>query len=191
MNEILASPYLILFARLCLGGVLLVAGVGKLIEHNPAAVIAEVNFLPLPLARVAARLLPYVEVSIGGLLVVGLLTPFAAAVAAAMFAVFSVVVGSKVLRGKRENCHCFGSFSADTLNWAAFGRNLLLLVFALLLAFSTVGYIALDYIVLGRKGSYPSATDGIIVFIMAALAVALIVFGGRALGYIKQTLQAA
>lgn len=191
MSEILASPYLILFARLCLGGVLLVAGVGKLIEHNPAAVIAEVNFLPLPLARVAARLLPYVEVSIGSLLVVGLLTPLAAVVAVAMFAVFSVVVGSKVLRGKRENCHCFGSFSADTLNWAAFGRNLLLLVFALLLVFSTVGYIALDYFVLGRKGNYPAAADGIIVFIMAALAVALIVFGGRVLGYIKQTLQAA
>lgn len=190
MNEILASPYLILFARWCLGGVLLVAGAGKLIENNPAAVIAEVNFLPLPLAKLAARLLPYVEVSIGTLLVLGLLTPIAAVVAAVMFAVFSMVVGGKVLRGKRENCHCFGSFSADTLNWAALVRNVLLLAFALLLVFSTVGYLALDYFVLGRSGIYPSLGDGIIVFILAGLSVAIIVFGGRVLGYIRQTLQA-
>lgn len=190
MNEILGSPYLILFARWCLGGVLLVAGVGKLIENNPAMVIAEVNFLPLPLARVAARLLPYVEVSIGTLLILGLFTPAAALVATVMFAVFSVVIGGKVLRGKRENCHCFGSFSADTLNWAAFVRNLLLFTFALLLVFSAVGYMALDYFVLGRKGSYPSIGDGIIVFILAGLSVAVIVFGGRVLGYIRQTLQA-
>lgn len=189
MNEILASPYLVLFARLCLGGVLLVAGIGKLIENNPAAVIAEVNFLPLPLARVAARLLPYVEVIVGGLLVLGLLTPFAALVATVMFAVFSVVIGNKVRRGKKENCHCFGSFSADTLNWAAFARNLLLFAFALLLVFSTVGWLALDYFTLGRTGSYPTVAEGIIVLLLAGLSVAVIVFGGRVLGYIKQTLQ--
>ncbi len=191
MTEILNSPYLVLFARLCLGGVLLVAGVGKLIENNPALVIAEVNFLPLPLARIAARWLPYVEISIGGLLVLGLLTPLAAAAASVMFAVFTIVVGGKLLRGKRENCHCFGSFSADTLNWAAFGRNLLLLLFALLLTFSAVGYLALDYFVLGRSSAYPAAIDGLAVALLAGLAVAVIVFGGRVLGYIRQTLQAA
>lgn len=181
---------MVLFARLLLAGVLLIAGVGKLRENNPGLVMAEVNFLPLPLARVAARLLPYIEIATGGLLLLGLLTNVAGLVAAAMFVVFSAVLAGKLLRGKTENCHCFGSFSAGTLTWGALLRNLLLLTAALLLTFTTSAWLALDYFVLGRQGSYPSAVDGLAVLLIAGIAVFVVVFGGRVLGYIRQTLQA-
>jgi len=189
--EVVNSPYLVLFARLLLAGVLLVAGVGKLRENNPGLLLAEVSFLPLPLARLAARLLPFVELAIGGLLLLGLLTNIAGLAAAAMFLLFSIVLARKLLLGKTENCHCFGSFSAGTLTWGALLRNLLLLTTALLLTFTGSAWLALDYLVVaGRQGVYPPALDGLPVLLLAGITVVGIVFGGRVLGYIRQTLQA-
>lgn len=190
MAEVVNSPYLVLFARLLLAGVLLVAGVGKLRENNPGLLLAEVSFLPLPLARLAARLLPFVELAIGGLLLLGLLTNIAGLAAAAMFLLFSIVLARKLLLGKTENCHCFGSFSAGTLTWGALLRNLLLLTTALLLTFTGSAWLALDYLMAGRQGVYPPALDGLPVLLLAGITVVGIVFGGRVLGYIRQTLQA-
>jgi len=73
MFDVLSSPYLILFARLCLGGVLIVSGIGKVLDarNSPEALVAQVPFLPPFLARFGARALPWIEILVGALLLVG------------------------------------------------------------------------------------------------------------------------
>src|SRR5690242_11098663 len=101
MDTILASPYLILFARLTLGGVFMLSAATKLLDRAEAAAAFEGRaWLPPVLARAGARLLPWAEALVGVLLVLGWEIPWAALGAALLLVVFTAVVLGD-LRGGR------------------------------------------------------------------------------------------
>src|SRR5438105_13784774 len=106
MWSFLLSPYLLLFARLCVGGVFLASGTGKLLDREgTAASMTRYPFLPAGFGRLVANVLPPVELLVGFLLVLGLFTRFAALAAAALFVVFTVMVIYDLTRGKDQSCH--------------------------------------------------------------------------------------
>ena len=107
-------PWLGLAARLVVGGVWLYAGAIKL--PDPAQSVAAVRAYqaaPVRLVAPVGQLLPVVEVVIGAMLVLGLLTRGAAVVSAVLLVVFIVGIVSVWVRGIEIDCGCFGGGGYD------------------------------------------------------------------------------
>ncbi len=113
----------ILFARLLLAAVFVVAGIAKLADREgsrravadfgvPAALAAPLGIL-LPLAElaVAAALIPTATAFWGGVGALALLLLFVAGIAA------------NLARGHKPDCHCFGQLHSAPAGWATLARN--------------------------------------------------------------------
>ncbi len=98
-----------LIARLVLGAVLLAAGGLKVADPNEAiAAVSAYQLMPSGVATILGYGLPFFEILIGLLLVVGLATRAAAATSAVLMVVFILAVGSAWARGLSIDCGCFG-----------------------------------------------------------------------------------
>jgi len=107
-------PWLGLAARLVVGGVWVYAGAIKL--PDPAQSVAAVRayqVLPADLVAPVGQLLPVLEVVIGALLILGLLTRGAAVASAVLLAVFIAGIISVWVRGIEIDCGCFGGGGYD------------------------------------------------------------------------------
>jgi uncharacterized membrane protein YphA (DoxX/SURF4 family) len=127
---LLLHPAAAVAARVILGGVFAVSGTVKLIEpvENFMAAIHAYDLLPVWMERPLAGMLPWVEMVSGLLLMLGLLTRASLAVVALQLAVFTVALGSTLLRGiSLEDCGCFGALGFKESNTVAFVRNIVLL----------------------------------------------------------------
>ena len=105
-----------LYARAAVGGVLLYAGFMKAAGPSAefAAAIAAYKILPAALVTPFSIAIPYLEMWIGLFVLTGFYSRYASLAAAALFAVFMIVLGSALLRGiDLASCGCFG---ADTLS---------------------------------------------------------------------------
>ncbi|MEO7442054.1 MAG: MauE/DoxX family redox-associated membrane protein [Acidimicrobiales bacterium] len=116
-------------ARMAVGVVLLVAGAAKLGQpawRATAATFGAPGWL--------APVLPWVELSLGAALLVGLGRPWTAWGALALLAVFTVIVAQRLRRGDRVPCGCFGEASPAPVGLQTLARNLLLCLLALVAA---------------------------------------------------------
>ena len=106
------NRYLSFVFRIALGVILIVSGASKLSEG--AVFIDEVedaNVLPHALARFYGTALPYVEIVIGALLILGLFSRFAAGIGG--LAALSFIIGNstRLYRGFYGECGCFGNIA--------------------------------------------------------------------------------
>ncbi|HYN30508.1 MAG TPA: MauE/DoxX family redox-associated membrane protein [Dermatophilaceae bacterium] len=98
-----------LLARLVLGGALLVAGllkVGKPLTAERA--VQAYELFPYELAGLIGRSLPFVEIVLGVLLVLGLFTRVTALVSTLLMVAFIAGIASAWARGLTIDCGCFG-----------------------------------------------------------------------------------
>jgi len=106
------SDVLCLVARILVGGVLIYAGFMKAVGPSAefAAAIAAYKILPPAFVSPLALGLPYVEMWIGLFVLTGFYARKAAVLAAALFIVFLIALGSARIRGiDLASCGCFGS----------------------------------------------------------------------------------
>ncbi|WP_299445448.1 MauE/DoxX family redox-associated membrane protein [uncultured Phycicoccus sp.] len=98
-----------LLARLFLGTVLIVAGAVK-VGHplTSQRAVQAYEIMPMTLAGYVGLALPFVEVVLGVLLVVGLLTRPVAAVSTLLMVAFVVGIAQAWARGLTIDCGCFG-----------------------------------------------------------------------------------
>lgn len=199
MTEFLASPYFVLFARLCVGGVFLVSGLGKLADREGTAVaMSRYPFLPRGSGRFLGYVFPYIELAIGAMLVLGLLARLAAVGAALLFVVFTALVVYDLTRGQEQSCHCFGRISAERLTPVAVVRNLFLLGLSVLVAANFDGLLSLDApLDSATNGSLPllaaraqggSLAELVLVGIMSLLGVAVASYGEQAVAIVREAL---
>ena len=138
--------WLVLVLRVAIGAIFVAAGIGK-IGHAElfAAQIAGFR-LPLPQAAIApiAIALPYLEVLLGGYLIVGLFTRTAAWVAVALLALFDGAIASAVIRGLHVSCGCFGPNDTTVTTWAEVARDAVFVLLAAIVALRPPGALALD-----------------------------------------------
>jgi uncharacterized membrane protein YphA (DoxX/SURF4 family) len=136
-------PWLATVARLVLAGVFLYAGaskVGDLAESGRA--VGAYDLMPAATARAVGAALPFVELALGVLLLVGLATRLAAAVASGLLVVFIAGVSSAWIRGLSIDCGCFGgggqlaAGQRPTYGWEVTRDVALLLVALLLVVFA-------------------------------------------------------
>lgn len=109
IRRFLTNPYLTLISRFFLGTIFLLSGLTKL--GVPQAFTASINGyeMPLPsfLVQVMAVGLPPLELALGVLLLVGLWTRFAAAIAGGLMVVFTIAMTQAAFRGLSPDCGCF------------------------------------------------------------------------------------
>jgi uncharacterized membrane protein YphA (DoxX/SURF4 family) len=152
-----------LAARLVVGAVWLYAGAAKLFD--PAQSVAAVRayqLLPGSLVQPVGQLLPVIEVVVGAMLVVGLLTRGAAVISAVLFALFIIGIASVWARGITIDCGCFGGGgydpdAASQYPWEI-ARDTALLLLSLFLAWLPSTRLSLDARLLGRTA--PPAPEG-------------------------------
>jgi len=128
--ELFRNRYLSFVFRIGLGVIFIISGAGKLPE-GAAFVdqVEEANILPHALAWVYGAALPYVEIVIGALLILGLLSRFAAGIGG--LAALSFIIGNstRLYRGLYGECGCFGNIA-----WLQFStRDALIIDFVLLI----------------------------------------------------------
>lgn len=103
------QPWFGLFARLVVGGVIFAAGylkVGHIAKSQMA--VRAYDVLPIGVANFLGTILPFVEVAIGLLLILGAATRINALLSAALMALFIVAIAQAGLRGLTIDCGCFG-----------------------------------------------------------------------------------
>lgn len=103
------QPVISLLCRLLLGSVLLLAGALKAFKPDESAgAVAAYKILPSDLAHLIGYALPWLEIAIGILLIIGLSTRFAAIVGTAVMIIFIAAIISVWARGILIDCGCFG-----------------------------------------------------------------------------------
>jgi len=108
-RRVLAWDVVGLVARLGLAAVWLLSGFEKASDPRETIVaVRSYELLPESLVSTVAAMLPYLEISLGVLLVLGFATRLAAVLSAALLLVFIGGVISAAVRGLSIDCGCFG-----------------------------------------------------------------------------------
>jgi uncharacterized membrane protein YphA (DoxX/SURF4 family) len=103
------QPWFALVARLVLGGVLLAAGLLKYkhLDKSQMAVRAY-ELLPISIANFLGIVLPFVEIGIGILLILGAAIRISAICGGLLMIIFIIGISQAWARGLSIDCGCFG-----------------------------------------------------------------------------------
>ena len=103
------QPWIGLVFRLVLGGVLLAAGLLKYqhLDKSQMAVRAY-ELLPIALANFLGIVLPYLEIAVGILLIIGAAVRVSAIISGILMVAFSIGIAQAWARGLSIDCGCFG-----------------------------------------------------------------------------------
>ena len=143
------QPWLTLLSRLILGVVLLVAG-GLKIGNLPKSAMAVRSYemLPIPLANFLGYTLPWIEIGLGLLLIVGVTVKISGALGALTMLAFIIAIAQAWARGLSIDCGCFGGGGAidpeDTKYLSEIIRDIGLLILGIYLYFYPKGRFSVD-----------------------------------------------
>ncbi|GAA0962536.1 MauE/DoxX family redox-associated membrane protein [Virgisporangium aurantiacum] len=137
-------------ARLLLAGVWLVAGATKVSDlQGSVRAVHAYDLLPYEVSKVVGAALPFVEITIGVLLVAGFATRIAAVASSTLLMVFIGGIASAWARGLRIDCGCFGGGGelaagrSPTYFWEI-ARDVALLAVAVYLVWRPTSRLAVD-----------------------------------------------
>ena len=124
-----------LLARLILAAVFLISGALKALDARETLVaVRAYQLLPESLVGTVAAVLPYLELALGLLLLVGLATRLTAVLSALLLAAFIAGVISAAARGLSIDCGCFGGGGQVEAGQTAYTEEILRDVGLLILA---------------------------------------------------------
>jgi uncharacterized membrane protein YphA (DoxX/SURF4 family) len=132
--------------------VFLWSGVAKALDRQGTILAVDAyELLPARAVEVVAAVLPWAEIGIGALLLVGLAVRPTAAGAAGLLVAFLGAMAQAKARGLRIDCGCFGGGGpGEGVRWTDLGRDAVLLGAAVLLALRPRGPLRLDRYLEGR-----------------------------------------
>ena len=130
---------LLVLGRVALGAIFLYAAYSKLYFDGAwhlrdyqfffAMAIDSYKMLPLSIVQWMARFLPWFELLLGGLLIVGAGVRWVGSITSALLLVFIGAMTRAKIMGLEINCGCFGN--NEKLGWATLARDSSLLILAL------------------------------------------------------------
>src|SRR5215210_6945451 len=123
----------ILFARLLLAAVFVVAGVAKLADREGSRRAVADFGVPPPLAAPLGILLPLAELAVAAALIPTSTAFWGAVGALVLLLLFVAGIGANLARGRRPDCHCFGQLHSSPAGWSTLARNGVLAAIAALL----------------------------------------------------------
>jgi uncharacterized membrane protein YphA (DoxX/SURF4 family) len=143
------APWVSTVVRLGLGGVLVAAGGLKIVDpQSSVRAVAAYEILPPGAATVVGWGLPFAEVALGLLLILGAFTRVVASISAGLLVVFIAAVISAAVRGLSIDCGCFGGggqMAPGQTNYAAeVARDVGFLAMAVWLVWRPRSHLALE-----------------------------------------------
>ena len=106
---ITAQPWLTLIFRLTLGAVLLIAGYLKAINPQKSAMaVRAYEVLPISIANFFGYILPWFEIGVGALLILGVAVRISAVLGGLTMLIFILAISQAWARGLSIDCGCFG-----------------------------------------------------------------------------------
>jgi uncharacterized membrane protein YphA (DoxX/SURF4 family) len=143
------QPWLTLFSRLILGGVLLLAGALKIGNLQKSAMaVRAYELLPVSLANLLGYALPWVEIGVGLLLITGAAVRISGLIGAITMLAFIIAISQAWARGLSIDCGCFGGGGAidpeDTKYLSEIIRDLGLFILGIYLYYYPKGRFSLD-----------------------------------------------
>jgi thiol-disulfide isomerase/thioredoxin/uncharacterized membrane protein YphA (DoxX/SURF4 family) len=109
IRTVSSNPRLILIMRLLLGGIFIAASLSKVTHIDQfTQAVTSYGILPDSLAHLYGLLVPWIELAIGSLLILGLFSRMAAAISIALTFSFIVANIYGLIRGTEDSCGCFG-----------------------------------------------------------------------------------
>src|SRR5215210_6071442 len=122
----------VLFARLLLAAVFIVAAIAKLADREGSRRAVTEFGVPAALAGPLGVLLPLAELGVAAALIPTGTALWGALGALALLLLFVVGIGANLARGRRPDCHCFGQLHSAPAGWSTLARNMVLAVVAAL-----------------------------------------------------------
>jgi putative oxidoreductase len=127
LKRVLASEYLALLFRICVGLVFIYASMGKITYPAQfAEAVAGYQIVPYFLLNLGSLILPWVEFFSGLFLIIGLRTRAAAVVTSLMLLMFIVMVIINIYWEAPITCGCFDSVGED-IGWRKVVEDVILL----------------------------------------------------------------
>lgn len=125
--------YLIAITRIYLALVLILSGLDKINNLTVFAdSIANYKILPVQFINILAIIIPWIEVVVGGLLLLGIYIKENSVISFSVLLIFTLAVLSAVIRNLDIDCGCQGTFNGQKVGIIKILENLLLLFFAYL-----------------------------------------------------------
>ncbi len=143
------QPWLTLLSRLILGGVLFAAGALKIGNLQKSAMaVRAYEMLPVELANFLGYALPWIEIGIGLLLIVGASVKICGLLGAFTMLAFIIAIAQAWARGLSIDCGCFGGGGTidpeDTKYLSEIIRDIGLLALGVFLYYFPKGKLSLD-----------------------------------------------
>jgi peroxiredoxin/uncharacterized membrane protein YphA (DoxX/SURF4 family) len=113
----------LLFCRLLLAAVFLVAGATKFVDPMGTMKALREFGLPKALVRPVVVLLPLLEVVAAAALIPASLAWYGAWGAIGLLALFVIAIAVAMIRGRKPDCHCFGQLHSSPVGKATLVRN--------------------------------------------------------------------
>lgn len=146
-------PWILTFLRLILASVFLLAGVEKVREPRLfVRQVAAYHVLPSALVKPLAYALPWGEILLAVTLLAGFEMKVSAGISTSLMVAFSLLIGINLVRGRKDiDCGCFGVRHPEKISLKLLGRDLLFLLFSLVLLRYGGGLLTLDEVDLAFK----------------------------------------
>jgi uncharacterized membrane protein YphA (DoxX/SURF4 family) len=143
-----------LTARLVPAAVLLWAGLAKAFATQESILaVSAYDVLPDRLVRPVAAVLPWIEIGVAVLLVLGLFVRFAGIATAALAGTFILAMAQAKVRGLAIDCGCFGGGGpGDGVSWWDIARDVPILLAGVYLALRPHGPWQLDNLFIAQEG---------------------------------------
>jgi len=143
------QPWLTLLSRLILGGVLFAAGALKIGNLQKSAMaVRAYEMLPVELANFLGYVLPWIEIGIGLLLIVGASVKICGLLGAFTMLAFIIAIAQAWARGLSIDCGCFGGGGTidpeETKYLSEIIRDIGLLAMGVFLYYFPKGKLSLD-----------------------------------------------
>jgi uncharacterized membrane protein YphA (DoxX/SURF4 family) len=107
------QPWITLLFRVILGGVLLVAGGLKVGNPQKSAMsVRAYEVLPIDIANFFGYVLPWFEIGVGALLILGVAVKISALLGGVTMLIFILAISQAWARGLSIDCGCFGGGGA-------------------------------------------------------------------------------
>ncbi|MBI5020687.1 MAG: DoxX family membrane protein [Ignavibacteriales bacterium] len=118
MKNLLSNRYIILFSRLVLGIIFIIASSDKIAHPELFALsISGYKLLPLYLINLFAIVLPWLEMITGLFLISGIFVKSSSAILAFLITVFIGAISLAMIQKLEIDCGCFGAGKGSQVGW--------------------------------------------------------------------------
>jgi putative oxidoreductase len=148
LTALLSHRVFVLVLRVFLGVLFMYSAADKVLDPERFAIAARAyKLLPIPLTNLFALVLSWSEMLAGIMLFFGVQTRKAAAAVFILLVMFTIAIGTTIVRGFHIDCGCFRNEGGSQTGYLLIIRNLFLMTVALIIMRFETGYLGLSRIV--------------------------------------------